>query len=127
MVIRFFEELQALKRDDANVRRGAALALGKIGGERAKAGLLALQQTPETVVRDAVFEGLTRFVSEDVTQAFVGALSDSDYGIRRRAAEYLAERNYLPDSPEAQAAYHIALGNSFTVYVNIDLRTCLLI
>ncbi|MCX8067326.1 MAG: HEAT repeat domain-containing protein, partial [Anaerolineae bacterium] len=78
--------LEALR--DADVRRAAAEALGRIGDPRAVPGLLKALRDADAEVRWAAAEALGR-VGAPAVPGLLEVLRDADAGVRRAAAEAL--------------------------------------
>lgn len=84
--------LKALKDDDKFVRHEAALALGRIGDERAvKALTRSMLSDVEKKVREECVEALSRFKGKDIRSAIRKALSDRSEIVRRAARKVLSQ------------------------------------
>jgi cyclophilin family peptidyl-prolyl cis-trans isomerase/HEAT repeat protein len=90
---RWDEELKSLlANEDANVRKRAALAAGRIGDERAVPVLTEMLLTDrDTAVRDIAAFGLGEIESPGGAYALITVLKDSDNPARARAIEALGK------------------------------------
>ncbi len=76
----------ALSEANPRTRRLAALALGRIGEERAVRPLMKLMGDPDVTVRTGAVAALGRIKSTSAVDALIGALQDADLEVRRQAA-----------------------------------------
>jgi HEAT repeat protein len=82
----------ALRHANWHVRREAAVALGKIGDNRALEPLSAmLKQDPDSNLRANAAQALGKFAWEEAIPALKSALDDEDLFVRELAAEALAK------------------------------------
>ncbi|MFC7045724.1 HEAT repeat domain-containing protein [Halobacteriaceae archaeon GCM10025711] len=72
--------------DDADVRQFAAEALGKLGGDEAAAGVLAITRDEDPWVRSEAIVALDRLDRAAHEDRLVEALDDDHHAVRRNAA-----------------------------------------
>lgn len=78
--------IAALDDHNPRVRRGAALALGKIGGDRAFAALISALNDKEGYVRAGAVDALGSTGDHHAVTHLISSLQDSDDSVRYRAA-----------------------------------------
>jgi HEAT repeat protein len=79
----------ALTYDEPEARRGAARALGHIGGEEAAQGLEQATRHDDTQTRRLAGQALGRLASPNAIQALTAMLNEDDWQIRETAVEGL--------------------------------------
>ena len=114
------EWMAQLEDDDGAGRRRAAVALGGLGGDEARAALrAAVASDPFWAVRQAAIAGLDPEDAEDAEVSRTAAAADAKSDVRTSAlarlggsagAEFLIERFRNDSSYRAQAAAVTALG-----------------
>ncbi len=85
------EVIEMLDSPDANVRGGAAEALGRIGDKKAVGPLLRLVQDEDRYVRRRAVQALGELRAERAVRPLVGRLSDNDWFVRWKVAEALGK------------------------------------
>lgn len=103
--------ITALKDRDAQVRRFAAEALGKIGDARALAPLIAASRDQEKFIRKVAAAALKNIENTCGVEPFIAALHDTASDVRQTAAETLDRLGWKPAADETGLAYWIAKGN----------------
>src|SRR5262245_27207036 len=83
--------VDALKDSDADVRKQAAWALGRIRSEQSVDGLMAAMRDADQDVRKQAIWALGRIQSPKAVDALTAALKDSNIEVRRSAAQALAQ------------------------------------
>ncbi len=84
-----FEEILSDPDEDADVRSGAALALGKVGGDRAFEILKRMAYAEDKTIRSYSLQGLGMLGREEGVPDLLDALKDEDNTIFASAAEAL--------------------------------------
>ncbi len=64
------------------IRRSVALALSRIGGDRATEALIAKLNDEESTLRGSAAEALGRIGGDRATEALIARLEDTDSGVR---------------------------------------------
>jgi HEAT repeat protein len=104
--------VKAIQHENHIVRMGAVLALGGVQDERSREALLRALDGADADVRKAGLQVLWNFEGEEVTEALEQALmKDPQYDDRSIAVAGLQRRGDIPENIQAQAAYHVLLGN----------------
>ncbi len=88
--------IDALKNKEADVRRLASSALGKIGDKRAFPPLSELLKDGEASVRLAVVDALGKLGDQQAILPLIGVLKDQDSRVRKSAAEALDRLGWKP-------------------------------
>ncbi len=83
--------IAALENSDADVRRGAAEALGKVGGARAVEPLVAALRDDNWRVRRSVAEALGKVGNARAVESLIAALKDDDSDVRQAATKALGK------------------------------------
>lgn len=87
--LRVFEEILSDPDEHPDVRSGAALALGKVGGDRALELLKKMAHEQDNTVRSYSVQGLGMLGREEVIPDLLNALKDEDNHVFASAAEAL--------------------------------------
>ena len=100
---------ETLKNDwDADTRKSAALALGKIKDSKAVAPLCAALKDPNESVRQAAIDALINIGGENTIEKLVAIMEALDIRGRHAAAFALQKLGWLPKTPFHRAVMAIA-------------------
>jgi HEAT repeat protein len=99
--------LRALRDSDAQVRQLATDALLNLGAPVVEF-LAKAAESPDAKTRWKAVDAMQRLQDEQMIEALVGVLADSEADIREIAAHTLYALNWQPQTSEERIAYHIA-------------------